>query len=53
MRKRQIPSVMEGMYGRRKYLGEQGKSKECDSVSQKIRERISQRKRRRSQMTRG
>jgi len=35
---------MEGMYGRRKYLGEQGKSKECDRVSQKIRKRISQRR---------
>ena len=29
MRKRKIPSMMEGMYGRRGHLGEQGKSQKC------------------------
>jgi len=28
--------MREGMYSRRKYLGEQGKSEECNRVSQRI-----------------
>ena len=36
MRKGQVPNAIERMYSKRKYLGEQGKSKERDRVSQRI-----------------
>ena len=52
MRKGQIPSAMEGMYGRRGHLGEQRKLKECNGVGQRIWEGISQGRRRRSKMAR-
>ena len=36
MRKGQVPSAMERMYSRRRYLGKQRKSGEHDGVSQRI-----------------
>ena len=32
MGKGQIPSMMEGMHGRRRHLGEQRKFEECDGI---------------------
>ena len=36
MRKRQIYSMMEGMYGQGRYMGEQGKLKECNGIGRRL-----------------
>ena len=52
-KKIQVSNVMEEMHGWGKPMGEQGKFEKCNEISRRLWERISQRGRRKSKITRG
>ena len=51
-RKRQVYSAMEGMHGRRRYIGKQRESEECNGIGRRIQEEIQSGRERRSKEAR-
>ena len=36
MKKEEVPSIIEGIYSRKRYMGKQGESRECKRVGRRV-----------------